>query len=155
MSHRRVEIAFSDFGELLRILAKLCFVAIQHLAKGWTGAFISNDAIPFLIPCKLGKDFGKMMQQFGTLRGRQGPDRIFNLLRGAHSPILAVYVQAATGRQFQECDVWRVTCEVLGNQGAGGLRAKAPLEPRALDRKAEHALYGIDIVWRRTPNGDQ
>ena len=93
MSRRRVEIAFGDFGELLRILAELCFVAIQLLAKGWTGAFINNDAIPFLIPCKLGKDVRKVLQQLGALGWRQGPNRIFNLLRGAHSPILAVYVQ--------------------------------------------------------------
>jgi hypothetical protein len=34
-----------------------------------------------------------VLQQLGALGWRQGPDRIFNLLRGAHSPILAVYVQ--------------------------------------------------------------
>jgi hypothetical protein len=35
----------------------------------------------------------KVLRQLGALGGRQGPNRIFNLLRGAHSPILAVYVQ--------------------------------------------------------------
>jgi hypothetical protein len=29
----------------------------------------------------------KVLQQLGALGWRQGPDRIFNLLRGAHSPI--------------------------------------------------------------------
>lgn len=61
MSRRRVEIAFSDFGELLRILAEICFVAIQQLAQGWTGAFINDEAIPFLIPCKLGQDVRKVL----------------------------------------------------------------------------------------------
>lgn len=93
MSRRRTEIAFSDFGELLRILVKLGFVAIQQLGQGWARSFINDDAIPFLIPCKLGKDVRKVLQQLGAFRGRQGPDRIFNLLRGAHSAILAVYVQ--------------------------------------------------------------
>ena len=68
MSRRRVEIAFSDFGELLRILIELGFVAIQQLAKGRAGAFINDDAIPFLIPCKLGKDPGDVLKQFLTVR---------------------------------------------------------------------------------------
>jgi hypothetical protein len=100
MSRRRVEIAFSDFGELLRILFEIGFVAIQQLGQGWAGAFINDDAIPFLIPCKLGKDVRKVLEQFGPLGGRQGPNRIFNLLRGAHPPKLSCLFPA---RQ-QGCD---------------------------------------------------
>ena len=55
-----------------------------------TRSFIGNDAVPFLIPCKLRKGVRKMLQQLGTLGGRQGPDRIRNLPGGAHDPIASL-----------------------------------------------------------------
>lgn len=55
--------------------------------------FVGDDAIPLLIPSKLGKDVGKVLQQLGTLGGRQRPNRVFNLLRGAHLPSLAFHGQ--------------------------------------------------------------
>lgn len=85
-------------------------MAVEQLAEGWAAAVINDEAIPFLIPCKLGKDVRKVLQQLGTLGRRQRPDRIFNLLRGAHPPNLTVYFQPGN-RAVNKSDIIRLRQE--------------------------------------------
>jgi hypothetical protein len=67
-SRWRVEIAFSDFGEVLGVLVEFCFVAIEQVAQGGPFSFVMHDPIPFRITGKFRKDLGNVPAQFLTFR---------------------------------------------------------------------------------------
>ena len=68
MSRRRMEVAFGDFWELLRILVELRFVAIQQATKRRPRSFVMCDPVPLRITGKFRKDLGDMSKQFLPFR---------------------------------------------------------------------------------------